>query len=238
MKLFSLDIFIINLSIFSLISTSKQSKRLPLASKLKVKACMILQEKKFGEEENYLNEFLKNKSYVFPENPNRIVILAMAYCYDKMNDDTANYINKVSFKKLDVNRKDINEIFNFESYDYNDTKRNEKVYNKFIPIFNIVYKEMTNKESFKEFWDNYEFYFVKTKLFKFFAIFICINTVIVFFLRIKNRSKFIDKNENDDDSEDEYEENKEEKNDDKGDKNNNNHRKLKKKKGLAKNKKD
>ena len=238
MKLFSLDIFIINLSIFSLISTSKQSKRLPLASKLKVKACMILQEKKFGEEENYLNEFLKNKSYVFPENPNRIVILAMAYCYDKMNDDTANYINKVSFKKLDVNRKDINEIFNFESYDYNDTKRNEKVYNKFIPIFNVVYKEMTNKESFKEFWDNYEFYFVKTKLFKFFAIFICINTVIVFFLRIKNRSKFIDKNENDDDSEDEYEENKEEQNDDKGDKNNNNHRKLKKKKGLAKNKKD
>ena len=238
MKLFSLDIFIINLSIFSLISTSKQSKRLPLASKLKVKACMILQEKKFGEEENYLNEFLKNKSYVFPENPNRIVILAMAYCYDKMNDDTANYINKVSFKKLDVNRKDINEIFNFESYDYNDTKRNEKVYNKFIPIFNIVYKEMTNKESFKEFWDNYEFYFVKTKLFKFFAFFICINTVIVFFLRIKNRSKFIDKNENDDDSEDEYEENKEEQNDDKGDKNNNNHRKLKKKKGLAKNKKD
>ena len=238
MKLFSLDIFIINLSIFSLISTSKQSKRLPLASKLKVKACMILQEKKFGEEENYLNEFLKNKSYVFPENPNRIVILAMAYCYDKMNDDTANYINKVSFKKLDVNRKDINEIFNFESYDYNDTKRNEKVYNKFIPIFNVVYKEMTNKESFKEFWDNYEFYFVKTKLFKFFAIFICINTVIVFFLRIKNRSKFIDKNENDDDSEDEYEENKEEQYDDKGDKNNNNHRKLKKKKGLAKNKKD
>ena len=238
MKLFSIDIFIINLSIFSLISTSKQSKRLPLASKLKVKACMILQEKKFGEEENYLNEFLKNKSYVFPENPNRIVILAMAYCYDKMNDDTANYINKVSFKKLDVNRKDINEIFNFESYDYNDTKRNEKVYNKFIPIFNVVYKEMTNKESFKEFWDNYEFYFVKTKLFKFFAIFICINTVIVFFLRIKNRSKFIDKNENDDDSEDEYEENKEEQNDDKGDKNNNNHRKLKKKKGLAKNKKD
>ena len=238
MKLFSLDIFIINLSIFSLISTSKQSKRLPLASKLKVKACMILQEKKFGEEENYLNEFLKNKSYVFPENPNRIVILAMAYCYDKMNDDTANYINKVSFKKLDVNRKDINEIFNFESYDYNDTKRNEKVYNKFIPIFNIVYKEMTNKESFKEFWDNYEFYFVKTKLFKFFAIFICINTVIVFFLRIKNRSKFIDKNDNDDDSEDEYEENKEEQEDDKGDKNNNNHRKLKKKKGLAKNKKD
>ena len=238
MKLFSLDIFIINLSIFSLISTSKQSKRLPLASKLKVKACMILQEKKFGEEENYLNEFLKNKSYVFPENPNRIVILAMAYCYDKMNDDTANYINKVSFKKLDVNRKDINEIFNFESYDYNDTKRNEKVYNKFIPIFNVVYKEMTNKESFKEFWDNYEFYFVKTKLFKFFAFFICINTVIVFFLRIKNMSKFIDKNENDDDSEDEYEENKEEQNDDKGDKNNNNHRKLKKKKGLAKNKKD
>ena len=236
MKFFLFYIFIININI--LLSTSKQSKKLPLATKLKVKACMILQEKKFGEEENYLNEFLKNKSYVYPENPNRIVILAMAYCYDKMNDDIANYINKVSFKKLDVNRKDINEIFNFENYDYNDTKMNEKVYNKFIPIFNVVYKEMTNKESYQEFWDNYHFYFVNTKLFKFFAFFICINTVVIFFLRIKNRAKFIDDNDN----EDEYEEedNKEDQEDHNGKKsnNNNNHRKLKKKKGLAKNKKE
>ena len=64
MKFFLFYIFIININI--LLSTSKQSKKLPLATKLKVKACMILQEKKFGDEENYLNEFLKNKSYVYP----------------------------------------------------------------------------------------------------------------------------------------------------------------------------
>jgi len=237
--LFYINIIYINI----LLSTSsKQPKRIPLADRLKIKACMILQEKKYGDNEEYLNNFLQSKSYVYPDHPNKIVLLAMAYCYDKMSDELANYINKVNFKKLDVSRKDIYDIYNFEDYDYNDTKRNEKIYKKFIPLFNVVYKEMTNRESYQEFWDNYEFYFVHTKLFKFFACFIIINTIIIFYLRFKNRSKFIDENSEDNNNEDEeefeeekedYNENKEEKN-----KNNSSHRKLKKKKGLMKNKKD
>ena len=237
--LFYINIIYINI----LLSTSsKQPKRIPLADRLKIKACMILQEKKYGDNEEYLNNFLQSKSYVYPDHPNKIVLLAMAYCYDKMSDELANYINKVNFKKLDVSRKDIYDIYNFEDYDYNDTKRNEKIYKKFIPLFNVVYKEMTNRESYQEFWDNYEFYFFHTKLFKFFACFIIINTIIIFYLRFKNRSKFIDEisEDNNNEDEEEFEEEKEENNENKEEKNNNNssHRKLKKKKGLMKNKKD
>ena len=197
---------------------------------------MTLQEKKFGSNENILNEFIQNKSYVYPDRPNKIILLAMAYCYSKMNESIANYINSVNIKKLDINRSDINEIYNFENYDYNDTQMNEKIYNRFIPVFNIVYKEITNKENYQEFWDNYQFYFKQTKLWKFFLIYLFVNIIIVFYLRIKNRNKFIDKqnkNEDDDDSE----ENKESQNDN-NDKNKNNHRRLKKKKGLTKNKND
>ena len=237
--LFYINIIYINI----LLSTSsKQPKRIPLADRLKIKACMILQEKKYGDNEEYLNNFLLSKSYVYPDHPNKIVLLAMAYCYDKMSDELANYINKVNFKKLDVSRKDIYDIYNFEDYDYNDTKRNEKIYKKFIPLFNVVYKEMTNRESYQEFWDNYDFYLVHTKLFIFFACFIIINTIIIFYLRFKNRSKFIDEisEDNNNEDEEEFEEEKEDNNENKEEKNKNNssHRKLKKKKGLMKNKKD
>ena len=237
-------LFYINLIYINILlsTSSKQPKRIPLADRLKIKACMILQEKKYGDNEEYLNNFLLSKSYVYPDHPNKIVLLAMAYCYDKMSDELANYINKVNFKKLDVSRKDIYDIYNFEDYDYNDTKRNEKIYKKFIPLFNVVYKEMTNRESYQEFWDNYEFYFVHTKLFKFFACFIIINTIIIFYLRFKNRSKFIDEisEDNNNEDEEEFEEEKEDNNENKEEKNKNNssHRKLKKKKGLMKNKKD
>ena len=237
MNNFKFFINIIFINILSLITSAKTSQKIPIPNKLRVQACMVLQEKKYGENDNILNKFLESKSYVYPENPNKIILLAMAYCYDKMTDDLANYINKVNINKLDINRNDINELYNFENYDYNDTQMNEKIYNRFIPIFNSVYKEMTNKENYQEFWNNYQFYFTKTKLWKFFVFYIFINIIIVFYLRIKNRNKFIDKsdNNNDEDEDEDIIENKESESNinDK-----NKHRKLKKKKGLTKNKND
>ena len=229
--LFNKNIIYLILLIRIIISTQKVS----LSNRLKVKACMTLQEKKFGENENILTEFLQNKSYVYPYRPNKIIILAMAYCYNKISDELVNYINKVGLNKINVNRRDINELYNFENYDYNDTKMNEKIYKKFLPVFNFVYKEMTNKESYQEFWDKYEFYFVRTKLFKFFVFYLCINIIIIYYLRIKNRDKYVDNSVTEDDDEDDLEEeNKDNKGESKDKNKNVNHRKLKKKKGLAK----
>ena len=229
--LFSFNIIYINI----LITPTKSSTKIPISKKIKIHACMTLQEKKFGNNENILTEFIRNKSYVYPDHPNKIILLAMAYCYNKMNDEIANYINKVNINKLDVKRNDINELYNFENYDYNDTKMNEKIYNKFIPVFNIVYKEMTNKENYQEFWNNYKFYFTQTKLWKFFVYYLFVNIIIVYYLRIKNRAKFIDKHNSNDDEDDDLEESKESENNT-NDKNK--HRKLKKKKGITKSKID
>ena len=229
--LFSFNIIYINI----LITPTKSSTKIPISKKIKIHACMTLQEKKFGNNENILTEFIRNRSYVYPDHPNKIILLAMAYCYNKMNDEIANYINKVNINKLDVKRNDINELYNFENYDYNDTKMNEKIYNKFIPVFNIVYKEMTNKENYQEFWNNYKFYFTQTKLWKFFVYYLFVNIIIVYYLRIKNRAKFIDKHNSNDDEDEDLEESKDNENNttDK-----NKHRKLKKKKGITKSKID
>ena len=236
MKFFLFNINIIYLIL--LIRTINPTPKISLSNRSKVRACMTLQEKKFGENENILNEFLYNKSYVYPERPNKIIILAMAYCYNKISDEVTNYINKVGLNMLNVNRSDINELYNFENYDYNDTKMNEKIYKKFLPVFNFVYKEMTNKESYQEFWNNYEFYFVHTKLFKFFVFYLCINIIIVYYLRIKNKDKYVDNSvtEEDDDEDNLNEENKDNKSVYKEKNKNINHRKLKKKKGLIKSK--
>ena len=229
--LFSFNIIYINI----LLTPTKSSTKIPISKKIKIHACMTLQEKKFGNNENILTEFIRNRSYVYPDHPNKIILLAMAYCYNKMNDEIANYINKVNINKLDVKRNDINELYNFENYDYNDTKMNEKIYNKFIPVFNIVYKEMTNKENYQEFWNNYKFYFTQTKLWKFFVYYLFVNIIIVYYLRIKNRAKFIDKHNSNDDEDEDLDESKENENNT-NDKNK--HRKLKKKKGITKSKID
>ena len=229
--LFSFNIIYINI----LITPTKSSTKIPISKKIKIHACMTLQEKKFGNDENILTEFIRNKSYVYPDHPNKIILLAMAYCYNKMNEEIANYINKVNINKLDVKRNDINELYNFENYDYNDTQMNEKIYNKFIPVFNKVYKEMTNKENYQEFWNNYKFYFTQTKLWKFFIYYLFLNIIIVYYLRIKNRAKFIDKHNSNDDEDEDLDESKENENNT-NDKNK--HRKLKKKKGITKSKID
>ena len=90
--LFSLNIIYINI----LITPTKSSTKIPISKKIKIHACMTLQEKKFGNDENILTEFIRNRSYVYPDHPNKIILLAMAYCYNKMNEEIANYINKVN----------------------------------------------------------------------------------------------------------------------------------------------
>ena len=144
MKYFLLSINIIYINI--LIIPIKSSTKIPLSKKIRIHACMTLQEKKFGTNENILTEFIQNRSYVYPDHPNKIILLAMAYCYNKMTDDLANYINKVNINKLDINRNDINELYNFENYDYNDTQMNE--IKKIIKNFGIIINFISQKQNF------------------------------------------------------------------------------------------
>ena len=82
----------------------------------------------------------------------------------------------------------IKDIYDFEKYNYDNEEMNKKVYDEFIPFFEVVYKEIIGKEEKKLFKNQYIFniYFLNTKLFKFFLLYTLINTIIVFYIRIKN----------------------------------------------------
>ena len=241
----------LNFILFSVLILTINSQ-ITESHKQRIKACMTLQEKKFEENEQKINEFINNKSDIYKRNPNKIILLAMAYCYDKMSVDLAKKINKIKFKSLIVEELGIKDIYDFEKYNYDDQERNSKIYDNFIPAFNAVFKEIKeNEKRISE--SKFHIYFIHTKLFKFFYYYTIINCIIVFYIRLKDPSKYIDttinydkknkknkEDEEDDDSIDENANTNKENDKDKtnNSKNNDNFRKLKKKNRLGKIKKN
>ncbi len=207
------------------------------SNKQKVRACLKLQQKKFEENEELLNDFIKNKSEVYQRNPNKIILLALAYCYNKINYELSNQINKLKIHYINITRLGIKNIYDFENYDYDDQEKNKIIYENFIPTFEVVFNEITEKEDKKTSKYKFNIYFIHTKLFKFFICYTVINCIIIFHLRIKNKSKYIDQTDNifDEDNKETIKNQEEEKeNSNNNEKTGNNYRKLKKKSRLGK----
>lgn len=238
MKIFSFNIIILII----LIITIKSNQNITESKIKRVRACIVLQQKKFEENQEIVNSFLQQKSEQLNRTQNKILILSLAYCFNKITDDLAYIITNTKIQNLNINTLNIKDIYDFEKYNYDNEEMNKNVYNDFIPFFEVVYKEIIGKEEKKLFKNQYIYniYFVNTKLFKFFILYTLINTIIVFYIRIKNSSKYIDKtnsvenNKNDEEDEENLDNTK---NID-DNKENNNHRKLKKKNRLGKVKKN
>ena len=238
MKIFSFNIIILII----LIITIKSNQNITESKIKRVRACIVLQQKKFEENQEIVNSFLQQKSEQLNRTQNKILILSLAYCFNKISDDLAYIITNTKIQNLNINTLNIKDIYDFEKYNYDNEEMNKNVYNDFIPFFEVVYKEIIGKEEKKLFKNQYIYniYFVNTKLFKFFILYTLINTIIVFYIRIKNSSKYIDKtnsvenNKNDEEDEENLDNTK---NID-DNKENNNHRKLKKKNRLGKVKKN
>ena len=238
MKIFSFNIIILII----LIITIKSNQNITESKIKRVRACIVLQQKKFEENQEIVNSFLQQKSEQLNRTQNKILILSLAYCFNKITDDLAYIITNTKIQNLNINALNIKDIYDFEKYNYDNEEMNKNVYNDFIPFFEVVYKEIIGKEEKKLFKNQYIYniYFVNTKLFKFFILYTLINTIIVFYIRIKNSSKYIDKtnsvenNKNDEEDEENLDNTK---NID-DNKENNNHRKLKKKNRLGKVKKN
>ena len=238
MKIFSFNI----IYLIILIITIKSNQNITESKIKRVRACIVLQQKKFEENQELINSFLQQKSEQFKRSQNKILILSLAYCFNKITDDLAYIITSTKIQNININKLNIKDIYDFEKYNYDNEEMNKKVYDEFIPFFEVVYKEIIGKEEKKLFKNQYIFniYFVNTKLFKFFLLYTLINTIIVFYIRIKNSSKYIDKtnssenNKNDEEDEENLDNTKN--TDD--NKENNNHRKLKKKNRLGKVKKN
>lgn len=230
---FIYSFFIIIIFFIFLFELIESKKEITIGDKKKVRACLMLQQKKFNENEGLMNEFIKNKSEIYKRTPNKIVLLSLAYCYDKISFETANKI--VKSKRLNIMELDIKDIYDFENYNYDDQERNKIVYDNFFPIFQEVFEELSENEERKNPKDKFYVYFIHTKLFKFFTLYTIINCVIVFYIRFKNHPKNIDK-DNKFDVEDNY---KNTKNNDEEEingkeKEDNNLRRLKKKNRLGK----
>ena len=220
--------------------------------KERVKACITLHEKKFERNEQKLDEFLNNRSEIYKGNKKKLILLTMAYCYDKMSFELAKKINRINFRNLNPEELGIKDIYDIEKYNYDDQERNSKIYDNFISAFNAVVKEIKEDEKRMSKNDKFQIYFVHTKLFKIFLYYTIINSIIVFYIRLKDPSKYIDttknyvknnknNNKKDDEDEDSIEENTNaNKDNDKTNNNNNNDnfRKLKKKGRLGKIKKN
>ena len=233
MKIISNLIIILTLTIII-----KTNPNITESNKEKVRACISIQQKKYEENEQKINEFINRKSDIFKQTPNKILLLAMAYCYDKISVELAKKINRIKTKNINIKSLGIEDLYNFENYNYEDQEMNKKIYDNFFPTFYVVYKEISEKEKRLE-QDNHTVYFVHTSLFKFYLFYTIINCIIVFYKRLKDPSKYVDftnnyENKKKDDEEDET-------NDDNINKkteerNNENNRKLKKKNRLGKNK--
>ena len=234
MKLFSNIILIL-----TLIVSIKTNPNISESNKEKVRACISIQQKKYEENEKKINEFINNKSEIYKQTPNKILLLAMAYCYDKISVELAKKINRINTKNINIASLGIEDLYNFENYNYDDQEMNKKIYDNFFPTFYVVYKEITDKEKKVE-QDKYMIYFVHTPLFKFYLLYTIINCIIVFHKRLKDPSKYVDFTSNYENKK--KDEEKEEINDDNnthkksGESNNEDNRKLKKKNRLGKNK--
>ena len=209
-------------------------------NKQKVRACIYLQQKKFKEDEEKVNEFIKNKSEIYERTPNKIILLAMAYCYNKIPYELANELLNWKISNIDLNKPEIKVIYDFENYNYDNQEMNKKIYDEFFPVFEEVYGEITDKEDRKANKNKFYVYFIHTNLFKFFVLFTLINSIIVFYIRFKNYSNIVepmDYWDKDDKKKDKKGNNKDkENNNDNND--SNNHRKLKKKNRIGKPKKN
>jgi len=190
MKIIFLFIFI-----HILIILIKANSDITENKKERAKACITLQKIKFKKDNQRMNEFIKNKSEKYKVDVNTIVLLSMAHCYDKINVGLSNKINSLKNEDIDITKLDIEDIYNFENYNYDDLEINTEMYNNFYPVFEVVYKEIKAKEKEKNNTiPEFEIYFLQTSLFKFFLFYTILNSIIVFYIRFKSSLKYNDLN--------------------------------------------
>ena len=180
--------------------------------KIKVRACMKLQSKKYKEEEEKIVHFIDTVSKELNADPKQILFITLSLCYKIIPDQLAKDLHKIN-GDFHINRNNtlVSKIYDFEYYHLDDIEFIKKAYKEFYPIFEVVRQEIQNQKKAFEL----QFQFTRSPLFQFFLWYTIINTVIVFYRRIRNPPDFtkinneIDKK--DDNKEKEEKEEKEEK---------------------------
>ena len=211
--------------------------RITEIQKMRVRACMKLQSKKYQEEEERVTHFLEHMSKEMKAEPRQILYICLSICSKIIPDKIARIIHDTSGElNLNLNNTIISKIYNFEYYNLDDIEYIKIAYKEFLPVFEVIRDELKKQ---KEFYNgNFQLEFFNSPLFRLFFIYFIINTFIIFYRRIKFPPKIINvikKEEKKDDEENneinkiKEEENKEEKEDKKEERNNKKRKSNKKK---------
>ena len=222
-------IFIIN---FIYIKT-----RITEIQKIRVRACMKLQSRKYQLEEEKVTHFLEHMSKEMNAEPRQVLYISLSICSKIIPDKLARIIHDTSGElNLNLNNTLISKIYNFEYYNLDDIEFIKTAYKEFLPVFEVVREELKKQ---KEFYNgDFQLEFFHSPLFRLFFIYFIINTIIIFYRRIKFPPKIInvikkeekkDKEEKNENEKEKEEENKEEKEERKEEKNNKKKKSHKKK---------
>ena len=171
--------------------------------KIKARACIKLYSKKYKEEEKKITNFLQHLSNETKITPKQLIQISLSICYKIIPDELARAIHNLGNDfRINQNNSLLSKLYNFENYNYNNIELIESAYKEFMPVLTLVNDELRMQNKTMGEIPNFRIEFIHTPLFKVFFYYFIINTLIIFYKRIKYPPKTINKDDSDDSKKD------------------------------------
>ena len=196
-------LLIINIILFAYVNSQQKITEL---QKIKGRVCLTMQSRKYQEEKEPMTNWIEHLSKDLNVEPKHILFICLSMCYKLIPDNLARKIHK-DLGNFDIDRNDAEfaKIYDYEFYNYDNIDFINKATKEFQPVFDII-KDEVRKQG-RDFFENFQF--EMTPLLKFFLFYFLVNTIIIFYKRIKNPPIINKLSENEKDKEDVKNNNKE-----------------------------
>ncbi len=173
-------LLIINIILFAYVNSQQKITEL---QKIKGRVCLTMQSRKYQEEKEPMTNWIEHLSKDLNVEPKHILFICLSMCYKLIPDNLARKIHK-NLGNFDIDRNDAEfaKIYDYEFYNYDNIDFINKATKEFQPVFDII-KDEVRKQG-RDFFENFQF--EMTPLLKFFLFYFLVNTIIIFYKRIKN----------------------------------------------------
>ena len=173
-------LLIINIILFAYVNSQQKITEL---QKIKGRVCLTMQSRKYQEEKEPMTNWIEHLSKDLNVEPKHILFICLSMCYKLIPDNLARKIHK-DLGNFDIDRNDAEfaKIYDYEFYNYDNIDFINKATKEFQTVFDII-KDEVRKQG-RDFFENFQF--EMTPLLKFFLFYFLVNTIIIFYKRIKN----------------------------------------------------
>ncbi len=173
-------LLIINIILFAYVNSQQKITEL---QKIKGRVCLTMQSRKYQEEKEPMTNWIEHLSKDLNVEPKHILFICLSMCYKLIPDNLARKIHK-DLGNFDIDRNDAEfaKIYDYEFYNYDNIDFINKATKEFQPVFDII-KDEVRKQG-RDFFENFQF--EVTPLLKCFLFYFLVNTIIIFYKRIKN----------------------------------------------------